>query len=279
MGAKLRARIPWVGEAATASDHAESVAGAFHDETVVHDRKRGEGDSKKGVRGAMSSILPRLFRPGRILSALVIAVVLSFRLTTPAGAAVTASFDPATGTLSVFGGSLDNTITISRDAAGTILVNGGAVAVVGGTPTIANTTLIQVFGLGGHDTITLDESGGALPRSSLFGGSENDTLTGGSSSDQLFGGADNDTLTGGDADDQVFGESGDDRMIWNPGDDTDLNEGGDGTDTVEVNGGSATETFTVTANGARAIRPPRPRPLQHRHRHQRGSGAEHERRR
>ena len=67
----------------------------------------------------------------------------------------------------------------------------------------------------------------------------------------MFGGADNDTLTGGDADDQVFGESGDDRMIWNPGDDTDLNEGGDGVDTVEVNGGNGAETFTATPNGTR----------------------------
>ena len=40
--------------------------------------------------------------------------------------AVTASFDPTSGMLSVFGDALDNTITVSRDAAGTILINGGA---------------------------------------------------------------------------------------------------------------------------------------------------------
>ena len=40
--------------------------------------------------------------------------------------AITASFTPATGLLSVFGDNLDNTITTSRNAAGTILVNGGA---------------------------------------------------------------------------------------------------------------------------------------------------------
>ena len=183
--------------------------------------------------------------------------------------AVTASFDPTSGLLSVFGDALDNTITVSRDAAGTILINGGAVVIQGGTATVANTSLIQGFGLGGNDTITLNESNGALPRANLFGGDGNDTLIGGSGNDQLFGqagndtllgkggfdflfgGGDNDTLTGGDADDQVFGESGDDRMIWNPGDDTDLNEGGDGTDTVEVNGGNGAEVFTATANGTR----------------------------
>ena len=47
--------------------------------------------------------------------------------------AVTASFSPAGGVLTVFGDALDNTITISRNAAGTILVNGGAVPIQGGT--------------------------------------------------------------------------------------------------------------------------------------------------
>jgi Ca2+-binding RTX toxin-like protein len=181
--------------------------------------------------------------------------------------AVTASF--SNGVLSVFGDALDNLIVASRKAAGNILVNGGAVSVLGGTPTVANTTLIQIFGQAGNDTLSLNESNGALPAAFLFGGAGNDVLTGGSGADQLFGqagndtllgkgGADllfggdgNDTLTGGDADDQVFGQAGNDRMIWNPGDDTDLNEGGDGTDTVEVNGGNGAETFTVTANGTR----------------------------
>src|SRR4051812_9093249 len=183
--------------------------------------------------------------------------------------AVTATFIPVAKTLSIFGDAANNNITVSRDAAGKIFVNGGAVTVVGGTATVANTSLVQVFGQGGNDTITLNESNGALPRANLFGGAGNDVLTGGSGADMLFGqagndtllgkggndllfgGADNDTLTGGDGDDQVFGESGNDRMIWNPGDDTDLNEGGDGTDTVEVNGGNGAETFSVTANGTR----------------------------
>jgi Ca2+-binding RTX toxin-like protein len=183
--------------------------------------------------------------------------------------AVTATFQPGSGTLSVFGDALDNTITVSRNAAGAILVNGGAVAVQGGTPTVANTALIQVFGQGGNDTLSLNEANGALPAAQLFGGLGSDTLTGGSGADLLFGqagpdtllgkggndllfgGAGNDVLTGGDGDDQAFGQFGNDRMVWNPGDDTDLNEGGDGTDTVEVNGGNGTEQFTVTANGTR----------------------------
>ena len=93
--------------------------------------------------------------------------------------AIKASFSPGAGLLSVFGDSIDDTITIGRNAAGTILINGGAVVVQGGTPTVANTTLMQVFGQGGNDTIALDESTGALPAAQLFGGAGNDTLIGG----------------------------------------------------------------------------------------------------
>jgi Ca2+-binding RTX toxin-like protein len=182
---------------------------------------------------------------------------------------VTAVFVPSSKMLAIIGDAGNNTIAVSRDAAGKLLVNGGAVNILGGNATVANTVSISVFGVAGNDTITLDETNGALPRGLLYGGQGNDTLTGGSAADFLFGeagndtllgkggvdflfgGAGNDWLTGGDADDQAFGESGDDRMIWNPGDDTDLNEGGVGNDTVEVNGGNAAEVFTGTANGTR----------------------------
>jgi Ca2+-binding RTX toxin-like protein len=182
---------------------------------------------------------------------------------------VSATFIPAAGILSVFGDSGNNSIVVSRDAAGKILVNAGAVAVVGGTPTVANVSLIQVFGQDGNDTLSLNEANGALPAANLFGGSGNDVLTGGSGNDLLFGQSGNDTLlgkggndllfggdgndvlTGGAGDDQVFGQSGNDRTVWNPGDGSDLNEGGDGIDTVEVNGGNGAEVFTATANGTR----------------------------
>jgi Ca2+-binding RTX toxin-like protein len=182
---------------------------------------------------------------------------------------VTAIFVQPAGLLTVTGDAADNTITISRDAAGKILVNGGAVKILGGTATVANTSTVSVFGLAGNDTISLDEANGTLPKALFFGGDGNDTLTGGSGNDQLFGGAGNDVLlgkggndslfggagndvlTGGAGNDQVFGEAGNDTMIWNPGDGTDLNEGGDGIDTVIVNGGNASETFTVTPNGSR----------------------------
>ena len=60
--------------------------------------------------------------------------------------AIKATFSPTAGTLSVIGDSLKNSITASRDAAGNLLINGGAVPIEGGAATVANTSLIQVFG-------------------------------------------------------------------------------------------------------------------------------------
>src|SRR5215813_446098 len=183
--------------------------------------------------------------------------------------ALSATFSPNTGVLTEFGDSLDNPITTSRDAAGQILVNGGAVSIGGGQPTVANTAVIQAFGQGGNDAITLDEANGALPSALLFGGDGNDTLTGASGADQLsgdsgddillgkggddvlHGGDGNDVLTGGTGSDRVFGDAGNDRMIWNPGDGSDLFEGGAGNDTAEVNGGNGAETFAITATNGR----------------------------
>jgi Ca2+-binding RTX toxin-like protein len=183
--------------------------------------------------------------------------------------ASTATFLPGAGLLMESGDNGNNSLVTSRDAAGRILVNGPAVPIVGGTATVANTSMILAFGLDGADTIALDETNGALPAAELFGGPGNDTLSGGSGADLLFGqdgndvlngkgGADllfggdgNDVLTGGTGNDQDFGEAGDDRMVWNPGDGSDLFEGGDGNDTAEVNGGNGAETFTIVANGTR----------------------------
>ena len=183
---------------------------------------------------------------------------------------ISASFLPAAGVLTVLGDAKDNSIVVNRDAAGTILVNGGAVTSPGRhshrrqhesdpgvrpgrqrhhlprrEPTVP-CRKANLFGGAGNDTLT-----GGSGNDMLFGQAGNDTLLGKGGNDLLFGGDGNDMLIGGTGDDQVFGEAGNDRMIWNPGEGTDLNEGGDGIDTVEVNGGNGAETFTTTANGTR----------------------------
>src|SRR6476469_9507987 len=132
----------------------------------------------------------RLARLGsRLLVGAMIAGGVTLGTALPASAATTAGF--SAGVLSVTGDNADNNITISRNAAGGILVNGGAVSVTGGNPTVANTTLISVFGLVGNDVIALTEANGAMPRANLFGGAGNDVLTGGSGNDLLFGQAGN----------------------------------------------------------------------------------------
>jgi Ca2+-binding RTX toxin-like protein len=217
--------------------------------------------SKKGRRRAAGVLVASAVALG------VSVLPASLAKADPAPPSVTASFN--LGILTVRGDAQDNTIVVSRDAAGRLLVNGGAVAVTGGTPTVANTATILMVGDAGNDTMTLSEVNGALPAAIMVGGDGNDVLTGGSGNDilvgqagndtllgkggndMLFGGDGNDVLTGGTGDDQVFGEAGNDQMIWNPGEGTDLNEGGDGNDVTVVFGGNGSEQFTETANGSR----------------------------
>src|SRR3984893_3609843 len=144
--------------------------------------------------------------------------------------ATQATFSQGAGVLSVIDDNIGNTIVTSRDAAGNILVNGGAVAITGDHPTVANTGIIQVFGQGGNDTISLDEANGALPAANLFGGAGNDTLIGGSGNDMLFGGAGNDILLSKGENDMLFGLAANDILMGKGG--NDMLFGGDGNDTL-----------------------------------------------
>jgi Ca2+-binding RTX toxin-like protein len=171
--------------------------------------------------------------------------------------------------LTVTGDDNDNTIIVSRDAAGNILVNGGSVVVTGGSTTVSNTTLIRVLGLGGNDVLTIDDGNGPMPPANLFGGEGNDTLTGSAAddvldggpgndtllgrggNDTLLGGPGNDTLIGGQGSDQLIGGDGDDLIIWNPGDGSDVVEGQGGNDTLLFNGANINETIDLSANGQR----------------------------
>src|ERR1700730_8934671 len=141
---------------------------------------------------------------------------------------ISANLNPDTGLLTVLGDKGDNAITISRDVAGTILINDGAVPVEGDQPTLLNTNLIHVVGHDGNDVIAIDDSNGPLPAATLSGGGGNDTITGGHGDDQIFGGT---------GDDQLFGGAGNDHFVWKAGDGSDVDNGGFGTDTLELNGG------------------------------------------
>jgi Ca2+-binding RTX toxin-like protein len=154
--------------------------------------------------------------------------------------AVTASFSAAAGELRVTGDDQDNVIVVSRNAAGAILVNNGAVAIQGDVPTIANTTHFHIVGAGGNDAISLDETNGPLPGAAIFGGAGNDTLTGGSGEDFIEGDAGNDVARMG---------AGNDTFSWNPGDGSDIVDGQDGKDNLIFNGSDLAEQFHISDSG------------------------------
>src|SRR5690348_990600 len=80
------------------------------------------------------------------------------------------------GVLTVSGDAGDNAITVSRDATGHLKVNNGAVTISGAAATVTTIGRIVISGLGGNDRIALDETNGALPQATMFGGDGNDTL-------------------------------------------------------------------------------------------------------
>ena len=173
------------------------------------------------------------------------------------------------GVLTVMGDDNDNTLVVSRDPAGALLVNGGSIPINGGPATTNNTSRIQVFGFGGNDTISIDDANGPMPPASLFGGDGNDVLTGSATddlldggpgndtllgrggNDQLMGGPGNDILIGGQGTDIMIGGEGDDQIVWNPGDGSDIVEGQEGVDTLVFNGANINETIDLSANGQR----------------------------
>ena len=94
---------------------------------------------------------------------------------------------------------------------------------------IGSSETMHANGLGGDDTTTVGDVGAFSVTAA--GGSGNDTLNGGPSSDTLLGGSGNDTINPGGGLDVVSGDDGDDQV--NVRDNTaDLARGGDGNDSV-----------------------------------------------
>ena len=102
-------------------------------------------------------------------SSCCVAVAVSVALLTLAApqaahAAVTATFDPASGTLTVTGDAANDSITVARDTAGNIVVisGSGTVPITGGTPTVTNADAINIDAGGGDDTVTKYAANGAF---------------------------------------------------------------------------------------------------------------------
>src|SRR3954470_24125117 len=75
---------------------------------------------------------------------------------------------------------------------------------------IGSSETLHANGLGGDDTIAVGDVG--TFEVTAAGGSGNDTLTGGNSSETLLGGSGNDTITAGGGLDVVSGDDGDDQV-------------------------------------------------------------------
>jgi Ca2+-binding RTX toxin-like protein len=140
--------------------------------------------------------------------------------------------------------SLEN-FTMTEDGNSNILVNGNS---LNNTITVGGGNGVTINGNNGDDHINIvtDAATHLQPfRSSVFGGSGNDTIVnkvqsstaqfsmdtfdGGPGNDTLHGGNGNDSLIGGPGDDQLFGENGNDTLIGNDGQ-KDTLDGGAGTD-------------------------------------------------
>ncbi len=160
-----------------------------------------------------------------------------------------ATFNPATGLLTIVCDLTHNIITVGNDGAGNIVVTGIGTPITGGVPTVANTVLIQVLGSAGNDQITL---GNGLPPAHIFGAEGNDTLIGGDGNDMLVGGPGADTLIGGRGNDLIYPDGGD-TVVWNPGDGSDVVEGSGGSNTLLFNGSNVGENMTLSANGSRLL--------------------------
>jgi Ca2+-binding RTX toxin-like protein len=187
-----------------------------------------------------------------------------------------------TNILTVTGDAADNSINVSADANGNLVVtdNGQNVTirVVSGVANKANTTLINVQGRGGNDNIlltrslnTLDANGrlAASPNAVLEGNGGNDTITpqiggflGGVIGNPIVGntimdgGSGNDSLTSGFGNDIMIGGDGNDTLTWLPGTLLDVFEGGAGTDNAVIvgNGNNQGDAFVLSQHPTEAGR-------------------------
>ncbi|BBK35793.1 hypothetical protein STAQ_08710 [Allostella sp. ATCC 35155] len=104
---------------------------------------------------------------------------------------------------------------------------------------------VQVWGLGGADTITTgdgndrvygntgaDNVSGGAGNDSLYGGQENDTVSGGGGNDNVAGDLGNDMVNGGSGNDILYGGAGNDILDPDTGNDTLF--AGNGNDTVAI---------------------------------------------
>lgn len=129
--------------------------------------------------------------------------------------------------------SLTNVEAITANGFTGVTIAGSSSAETLDFTSVTLTSITQIGGGAGNDTIT--GTGGA------------DNISGGSDADSLIGAGGNDTLSGDAGDDTLNGGAGDDSLSGGDGNDLFLFSGtGDGFDAVD--GGSGTDTLSALAN-------------------------------
>jgi Ca2+-binding RTX toxin-like protein len=154
-------------------------------------------------------------------------------------------------TVTVNGTAADDHIRVVNYG-GSVVVKGLSAQVTIDGAEAGNDTLV-VNALDGNDTINASALNAGQINLTIDGGAGNDSVIGSAGNDVLIGGDGNDVITGGAGNDTALLGAGDDRYIWNPGDGSDVIEGQDGNDTLVVNGSSANDDITVSANGSRVL--------------------------
>lgn len=199
-------------------------------------------------------------------------------------------------------GSLLSSVTIlgNSGANETLIVNGSSTAAdtvalgyegfgdepritfAGGAPasiTASNIDRLELDGLGGADSITLDQTGAITTPETLVvrggdgndtidmtdaptnfavtlrGGNDDDTITGGSGGDTIDGEAGDDTLNGRGGIDTVNGGGNNDTIFWAFGNGDETLQGGLGTDTAEIVTGEEADTVGLFPTSARGSFP------------------------
>jgi hypothetical protein len=134
-------------------------------------------------------------------------------------------------------------VNINLSLTGTQVVSAGNLSIILSTAD----GIENLDGSAFNDTLT----GNACPNV-IQGLNGNDSIQGLAEADNLSGNDGNDTLVGGTnpaaTRDTHTGGNGNDLMIWNPGDGDDIMDGNADTDTVQVNGAAAAETFRLQAD-------------------------------
>lgn len=144
------------------------------------------------------------------------------------------------GILRVFGTTHDDTIRLYnlRGDPSRFVVNINGKTQIFSYASVSKTI---IYGYNGNDDIGVSHKyGNVVLRSSIWGGSGNDTIYGTDGRDSIYGESGNDDLLSGAGNDVVMGGNGSDTLLGSTGSDT--MDGGTGSDIVD--GGSGADVLT-----------------------------------